>query len=486
MNESINDLFLGIIDEIEYPTSGNSFSPSDPFPEYQFEYDLGEENQVYSIVREGFLALGYDIENYNTKDWNPLGRFIKRGDNVLIKPNWVMHYNKNKNNPENLDCLVTHPSFVRVVIDYVLIALDGTGKIVVADAPMQGCNLQEMFSKQGYLELFEFYNQKGINLEILDLRQVRVVTKSRVITDMIEVNKIDQSIEIDLADSSFHQTPDLAKYKVSDYSADRTNTYHHNGHHIYSINKTVIESDVVINMPKPKCHRLAGITAASKNIVGTVFDKASLPHRVIGAKSEGGDEYSEKSKIKKYIAVLEEHKLRLSEKGHTKQAGFIQFFIAVLYVLVKFGLQDKVLLGSWYGNDTIWRTVADLNVILRYSNKEGIIKDTQQRKILNIADMIISGQGNGPVGPHPKDLGIVLIAEDSSYMDGTCAKIMGFDGAKIPGLTVALSNKYLSSDGIKKIKSNKKNYNDILFDDFVAEKEWTFEPHDCWKGFIES
>lgn len=108
MNESINDLFLGIIDEIEYPTSGNSFSPSDPFPEYQFEYDLGEENQVYSIVREGFLALGYDIENYNTKDWNPLGRFIKRGDNVLIKPNWVMHYNKNKNNPENLDCLVTH------------------------------------------------------------------------------------------------------------------------------------------------------------------------------------------------------------------------------------------------------------------------------------------------------------------------------------------------------------------------------------------
>ncbi|SFB14023.1 hypothetical protein SAMN05216587_11543 [Selenomonas ruminantium] len=49
---------------------------------------------------------------------------------------------------------------------------------------------------------------------------------------------------------------------------------------------------------------------------------------------------------------------------------------------------EKYWNGSWYGNDTIWRTIADLNHILYYANKEGKLQEKRQRKVLIVADMI--------------------------------------------------------------------------------------------------
>lgn len=61
-----------------------------------------------------------------------------------------------------------------------------------------------------------------------------------------------------------------------------------------------MEADVIINIPKPKCHRLAGMTAALKNMVGVIYDKNSLPHRKIGSVEEGGDAY--KKRI--YLSII--------------------------------------------------------------------------------------------------------------------------------------------------------------------------------------
>ena len=75
-------------------------------------------------------------------------------------------------------------------------------------------------------------------------------------------------------------------YQVSDYDKADTATFHHDTVHDYEINSDILQADVVINFCKPKTHRLAGITAAMKNMVGITYNKACLPHRSAGSVEE--------------------------------------------------------------------------------------------------------------------------------------------------------------------------------------------------------
>jgi uncharacterized protein (DUF362 family) len=121
-----------------------SFSPHIKYPEYPWGEDTlaKEDNPVYESIRECFHIAGYDKEHYGMPEWNPLREVIHPGDAVLLKPNWVNHKNKNESVNDNLACLVTTPSVIRAILDYVVLALGETGKIIVGDAPMQGCVMQ--------------------------------------------------------------------------------------------------------------------------------------------------------------------------------------------------------------------------------------------------------------------------------------------------------------------------------------------------------
>src|SRR5436853_340924 len=45
------------------------------------------------MVRESLHLLRLDEANYGTAAWNPLGELISPGNRVLIKPNFVLHFN---------------------------------------------------------------------------------------------------------------------------------------------------------------------------------------------------------------------------------------------------------------------------------------------------------------------------------------------------------------------------------------------------------
>jgi len=72
-------------------------------------------------------------------------------------------------------------------------------------------------------------------------------------------------------------------FGVNDYSADVTRSNHQPGSHRYLVSQSVLEADLVINLPKWKSHGKAGMTGALKNLVGINGDKAYLPHFRIGA-----------------------------------------------------------------------------------------------------------------------------------------------------------------------------------------------------------
>src|SRR3954454_9500171 len=87
--------------------------------------------------------------------------------------------------------------------------------------------------------------------------------------------------------------------------------------------------------------------------------------------------------------------------------------------------------GSWQGNDTIWRTVLDLNQILFYADREGRLQDRPQRRYLAIVDGVIAGEGEGPLASTPRHSGILIAGADPVLVDVAACRAMGYDEKKL-------------------------------------------------------
>jgi uncharacterized protein (DUF362 family) len=82
----------------------------------------------------------------------------------------------------------------------------------------------------------------------------------------------------DLADRSLLDVPewDASRFRVTMYDPDRLRRTHARGRHQYLVAREVIAADLVVNLPKLKSHRKAGITGALKNLVGINGNKEYL------------------------------------------------------------------------------------------------------------------------------------------------------------------------------------------------------------------
>lgn len=483
-------VYLFKTDNQKYPEK--NFNPDTIYPEYIFsDKEINsEKNPAYEGVRSCLYGLGLDKDNYGTNKWNPLGDLVKPGQTIVIKPNLVMDINENKSVQENaMECLITHPSCIRAITDYCIKALlnehdEIYGRIVIADAPMQGCDFDNLKRKMHLNELISFYQREGFDIELIDLRQYQ--SHFNPTTKVIDkkVFTTAKGVTVHLGDKSMHsKAPGNEKYQVSDYERNETMLHHHGNVHDYEVSETILEADLLINFSKPKTHRLAGITAALKNMVGATYNKATLPHRKAGAIKEGGDAYQHKNWFKKMADMALTLKIRAENKK--------QYFIALFYRLCygafliigrKFG-KDNYYIGSWFGNDTIWRTVVDLNYIVSFADKRGKLQDVSQRNILYLGDMIIAGEGNGPVKPEPKKLGIILGSMNGASFDKTVCKVMGFPEEKIPMIVSLNKNETFMNTEACQIKSNSKVYEGDL-EKIIFPKEWKFKPHEGWQKVL--
>jgi len=128
--------------------------------------------------------------------------------------------------------------------------------------------------------------------------------------------------------------------------------------------------------------------------------------------------------------------------------------------------------GNWYGNDTIWRTIVDLNNILLYADKTGSLQESIQRKYLAMVDGIIAGEGEGPMTPTDKTCGLLIGGFDPFSVDKLSASLMGFDWKKIPQICNGVK---IFSSTIKS-ESAKADYN---------IKNFRFLPPSGWEGHVE-
>ncbi len=406
--------------------------PSVKYPEYPFTDISDENNQVYQMVREGLYCLQMDIENYGTPKWNPFGSFIKSGNCVLVKPNLVLDENVNGC---GVECLYTQPSVVAPIIDYIWIALKGRGKIIIGDAPLQECDFEKLIRQSGYDALIDYYQDKGVNIELIDFRNVKTYEKNDL--HYLQEDEASNGVIVHLDENSaFAEFSDtqLERLRITNYDPRILREHHHDRKHEYNISQYVLNADVIINMPKPKTHRKAGVTISLKNLVGINANKEFLPHHMLGGKDEGGDAYL---KGNVYLSMANEILDMRNKLMHDNQMESAQLAARLYGNLLNIGREqtnEEYWEGSWYGNDTIWRTTVDLNKILLYADKKGVIQQKRQRKLFIVADMIVSGQKEGPLEPTPIYPGIIAMGWDPLLFDRVVCSIMGFDYKNIPTL----------------------------------------------------
>jgi hypothetical protein len=141
----------------------------------------------------------------------------------------------------------------------------------------------------------------------------------------------------------------------------------------------VLEADVVLSVPKAKVHCSGGITVAMKNMVGLIpaWD---------GGYGDGV----------------------LKDCAHTSD--------------VDRAAGER---GIYLDNDTIWRSMADLNRILLYADRVGTVQMTPQRRYLALVDAVVAAEAS-QYAPRPFPLNAVVLATDPVSADAVTARCMGF------------------------------------------------------------
>jgi uncharacterized protein (DUF362 family) len=464
------------------------FHPAEAYPEYPFGQQISKtgKNVAYEAVRSSFLMLELDKARAGTSSWNPLGVLIQPDDCVLLKPNLIKE--SSVRNPDEWEQIITHGSVVRAVLDFVHIALKGRGRVIIADGPQTDSDFEQAIERNGLRDVASFFRKQGVNVELLDLRRDRWFQKGNVIYKRIPLSGDPSGYTtVELGSASEFMNYQLnGRFYGADYNMDETAKFHANGRHTYILCRSVMDADVVINLPKLKTHKKTGVTLSLKNMVGINGYRNCLPHHTIGTPVEGGDEFSTTDVAHRFQSrAITGFKKALTVLGGTGGPLFRTLKRAGLRV---FGGTDRIVRsGNWHGNDTAWRMVLDLNKSLFYFDGTGQPRKKPLR-YLTILDGIVAGDGDGPMAPDVKPAGLLVVGGNAIAVDTVCTLLMGFDYHRIPVIENAwkIHDLPLVAFGAEAVRcvSNVREWNGPLLN-LEAAPHLGFKPHFGWKGHSE-
>jgi len=469
------------------------FAPDAGYPELRAGAGRFPGNFVFREFREFLRTLGWDMERFGTAAWNPLGWLVRPGATVVLKPNLVV-----SDHPEG-DRLVrytdTDGPIIRCIGEYVLRALEGRGTIIIGDSPIKETDFAKATHLTGIDRVVEALRGRGAEVELVDFRdfvsrrdEVAMVDGRSQSGDPRGYSEFDLGSRSELEEVSASS----ARFRsTAAYYENRMPETHAPGRHRYSVANSVLQADLFINVPKLKTHCKAGITVALKNLVGICNEKRWLPHHRKGSPEQGGDEYAEHTASG--VKLVE----RLKDFFVQNPIGKI--FYPRIMLLNKLGKRvlgidiirrirnsDPYQNGGWYGNDTVWRMVLDLNKILRYGQVGGTLSATPVRRALTIVDGLWAGELEGPLKPAPKVAGVFLAGLDSVALDVVAATLMGFDYKKIKqldrGLMISDFPLTQTAPEAVEIATNEAAWRSL---DGIRDAHLAFRPPRGWVGHIE-
>ena len=410
------------------PVSAAPYGPGELFPEFPGLAVGSAPNPVFALVRGALRDLGLDAGRFGTAEWNPLGDLVAAGGKIVVKPNWVLHRNEGEG---GMDCMITHPSVLRAVLEYAFLAKPA--QVVLGDAPLQGCDFEALQDFGGLRAVVAEFRGRGLPLGVKDFRRTVMEEKGGYKTVAEELRPESDYVRVDWGGDSLLEaiSGDWKKFRVTVYDPRKMRKHHRPGRHRFLIAREILEADLVVNVPKLKAHKKAGITCCLKNLIGINGNKEYLPHHRKGAAESGaGDNYEHRHwQMDVGEAVLD---------GINRMRGWPRVHRfgerVAWWLMAKAAKRDPSVQieGSWHGNDTIWRTCLDLNRALIYAGADGKMREAPQRGEVSIVDAVVAGQGEGPLAPDPLGTGAVFAARNPVVGDWIGAHLLGFVSERIP------------------------------------------------------
>jgi uncharacterized protein (DUF362 family) len=476
----------------DYSGLSAPFGPGRSYPESPawLGAEEGPVNHVYSATRLALAAAGLDAERFGTEAWNPLRALVEPGARIVLKPNFIRHWNPAQDG--TLASLITHGAVIRAMADFAWLAAGAEGSVVIAEAPQHDCDWDEVASYVGLDTLVRYYGERiGRELEVVDLRReaVRyadgvVVERETLPGDPAGYRRVDLG-----ARSAFEGSGlDPRRFRGADYDSTPTTDHHLGGRHEYLLSETVLSSDLVVNLPKLKTHKKTGVTLALKNLVGINGDKNLLPHHCVGSVDAGGDEFPGAGRADRLRSRATEVARSMLQRGlGTRLVRWVRRAETATRGV------DFIRSGNWHGNRTTWRMCLDLNRILYYSDRDGAHFEASApvHPVLSVLDAVIAGEGEGPLAPTDRGLGVVLASVDPVALDVAAVRLMGFDASRIPKVAEAMA-----TEGLR--------LSDVRSSDDVEVAEWfpgsaaaqvvapvslvperCFVAHPGWRGHVE-
>jgi len=369
---------------------------------------------------------------------------------IVIKPNWVLHAT---DDAFPIEALVTDARLVEAVVEACL-AQFPDASITVCDVPLQYSDFALMKKQCGLDGVIERLTSERVTFRDLR-REVMTRDESSFLRPVAGDHGDPRGYRLVQLGSRSHLEPiaeDSKRFAVNDYRGTVTRSNHASGHHNYLISQTVLDCDLFINVPKWKSHQKSALTGALKNVVGISGDKAFLPHFRRGAPRWGGDEYRDEHRWMYLVQtrLREALQKRSSTAFELLKPGWELFkrlrgLETRMDKPVAAGREFYIAGGAWFGNDTIWRMIYDLNLIIETADAEGVCRPRAQRRYFCIVDGLVCGEGNGPLQPLPRPTDWIVTGDDPFEIDATRAWFMGFDPELVP--IIARRQEYLGAWG---------------------------------------
>jgi uncharacterized protein (DUF362 family) len=442
-----------------------------------------EENKVFLYSNCRYVA--HEIYDLLPDE---LFSVVKTARKIVLKPNWVKHEHMER--PGEWDYVITHPEVITAVIEKTIDYMLPGGLITIIDGPEMTTQFEKLIANYPVNEWEKKASLKNIALKVIDLREDVWIDNGELVVKRIK--KIGDPIgntDINLKEKSefFNHKKSKKGYFGADSNIKETNDAHNGIDNRYRISRTVMEADVFINLPKLKTHKKAGVTICLKNLVGINTHRNFLPHYSIGSRTEGGDQFpvdSTKGKLESALNPLFHQYIRTNP--------FLSRLASPLMKIARrfFGSNKKTnRSGSWYGNDTIWRMILDLNKSLLYANPDGSFRPDEpafRKKYIGIVDGILCGEGYGPKTPDPKPCGYIIAGSNPAAIDAVSARLMGFDPSLIPTIKNAFSiNHYPIANFSLEDCFLCVDQNSFTVNQIPENLIQRFEPASGWKGNIE-
>ncbi|MFH1414804.1 MAG: DUF362 domain-containing protein [Elusimicrobiota bacterium] len=354
-----------------------------------------ENLSIVSFSHDKAMSYGTSSPPYD-KDTNPVYDFVWKtverlnfGDPGNPLKNLISPGDKVLIKPNlvlHMDPYYTHPEVVRPLIDMAIAA--GASEIQVGDGNTTYSYTEKTLADTGYKKMIRVLKKRNRNIRISTVN-----LNNRKYWRWIYLGDKSSFAGSPYTDSDLmsqnHMLYNTQYYSTSDYRGKNPG-----GECLgwYAISRYILDADVIINVPKLKMHGKMIITGCIKAHVGSV------------------------------IASTHDDKWYAERIAHYKT--------------------DAVGNEFFFNNDIFWRAILDINRIVLYSDRQGRLQHTRQRKYFNVIDGIVGAERDHGAYKQgiPYNSKIILAGTDPVATDAVACRLIGYDYRVVPSIINAINS----------------------------------------------